>query len=172
MTTPKISIPTSIQRSTTTAFQDGLGKVLVWTFVLVLTLVSTLGSVGEKVGKLINDLGLIGALAGTYMLPAIVHITTHHFKQPLSIIIPNTPLAATTFSPSSSSSDASSPHSPLAHSPTTQSPYDELLQRKERALQRRRLGRRIIWDIGVWVLLVPVGGGGVVWGVGRVIGRW
>lgn len=49
---------------------------------------------------------------------------------------------------------------------------DELLQRKERMLQRRRLGRRIVWDIAVWVLLVPVGGGGVVWAVGRVLGRW
>lgn len=29
-----------------------------------------------------------------------------------------------------------------------------------------------MWDIAVWVLLVPVGGGGVAWAVGRVIGKW
>lgn len=34
---------------------------------------------------------------------------------------------------------------------------DELLARKERNLQQRRLGRRIGWDIGVWALLAPAG---------------
>jgi len=29
-----------------------------------------------------------------------------------------------------------------------------------------------VWDVGVWVLLLPVGGGGVVWGVGRLAGKW
>ena len=49
---------------------------------------------------------------------------------------------------------------------------EELLLRKERALQRRRLGRRVMWDIGVWILLVPVGGGGLIWSIGRISGHW
>jgi len=49
---------------------------------------------------------------------------------------------------------------------------DPLLQRKERLLQRRRLYRRLIWDIGAWILLIPVGGGGVVWAGGRLAGKW
>lgn len=56
--------------------------------------------------------------------------------------------------------------------PRSDSYNDELLQRKERTLQRRRLARRIAWDVGVWVLLLPVGGGGLVWATGRVLGRW
>jgi hypothetical protein len=39
-------------------------------------------------------------------------------------------------------------------------------------LQRAQFTRRVIWDVGVWVLLLPVGGGGVVWALGRVFGRW
>jgi hypothetical protein len=30
---------------------------------------------------------------------------------------------------------------------------DELLQRKERALQRKQFRKRIVWDLGVWVQL-------------------
>jgi len=163
VTAPKISLPTSVRRSTSAVFQDMFGKALVWVSILVLAVVSVLG--GPKMGRIICDLGLVAALASTYLLPAILHITLHHFKRPLSIIIPNTPLT-TALSPSSPSSQ-SHPSAPPAHSP-----YDELLQRKERALQRRRLGRRIIWDVGVWVLLLPVGGSGVVWGVGRIFRRW
>ena len=51
-------------------------------------------------------------------------------------------------------------------------PADELLQRKERTLQRRRLGRRLAFDVLAWVVVVPVGGGGVAWAVGRLRGSW
>ena len=69
MTTPKISIPTSVRRSTSAGFQDAFGTALVWVFVLAIGLVSVLGDLGQMVGRLINDLGLVGALAGTYLLP-------------------------------------------------------------------------------------------------------
>ncbi|GAW06483.1 hypothetical protein LENED_008413 [Lentinula edodes] len=42
----------------------------------------------------------------------------------------------------------------------------------ELMLQRKQFGRRVIWDIGVWTLLLPVGGGGFVWAIGRIAGRW
>jgi hypothetical protein len=49
---------------------------------------------------------------------------------------------------------------------------DELLVRKERALQKTRLMRRVAWDVAVWTMLLPVGGGGAVWAVGRLVGWW
>ncbi|KAF9779594.1 hypothetical protein BJ322DRAFT_364892 [Thelephora terrestris] len=48
--------------------------------------------------------------------------------------------------------------------------HDPLLQRKERLLQRRRLYQRLVWDIGAWMLLIPVGGGCLVWAGGRLAG--
>jgi hypothetical protein len=49
---------------------------------------------------------------------------------------------------------------------------DELLRRKERSLQRRRLGRRVVWDAIAWISVFPFGVGGSVWAVGRVLGKW
>ncbi|THH09292.1 hypothetical protein EW146_g8724 [Bondarzewia mesenterica] len=48
---------------------------------------------------------------------------------------------------------------------TSRDETDELLQRKERTLQRRRLTRRLVWDVMAWVLFLPIGGGGIVWAV-------
>lgn len=39
-------------------------------------------------------------------------------------------------------------------STATRSVYDELLQRKERALQKRQSRKRIVWDVGVWLLFL------------------
>lgn len=48
---------------------------------------------------------------------------------------------------------------------------DELLQRKERALQRKQFKKRVVWDIGVWALLMA-SAAGFAWGVGRLAGQW
>jgi len=69
VTSPKIPIPVSIRRSTTTAFQQILNKTLVWSVVFFLGLVSTLGGAGQRVCRVISDSGLIGAIVGTYLLP-------------------------------------------------------------------------------------------------------
>jgi uncharacterized membrane protein YeaQ/YmgE (transglycosylase-associated protein family) len=145
----------------------------VWVVMLLLGLITSITGAGDHVGNLISILGLVGALAGTYLLPALLHIVTHHFKRPLSIIIPNTPIF-TSISPATPSPYIPSPVSPHAVSPQSPSrtQYDELLQQKERTLQRHRLVRRIVWDVGAWVLLVPLGGGSVVWGIGRLTGGW
>lgn len=115
----------------------------------------------------------------SFCVLAAIHIIMHNFRRPLSIVIP--PSAPVTPNPAYAR-DPSYPgyvsNSYSAHlsvpSPTSagSSRDDELLQRKERTLQRRRLTRRIVWDIGVWVLLLPVGGGGLVWAAGRIAGRW
>lgn len=49
---------------------------------------------------------------------------------------------------------------------------EELLRRKEHALQRRRFIRRVAWDVAVWILLLPIGGGGIVWSVGKLVNAW
>jgi len=84
----------------------------------------------------------------------MIHITLHNIRRPLSIILP----------PQTQSAQNLAGPSPTLNDP--------LLQRKERLLQRRRLYRRLIWDIGAWVLLITVGGGGLVWAGGRLADKW
>ena len=144
ITTPTLPVPLTIRRATTLP----VSKVLIYVITIALSVLPT------PVTQIGSDIVLLLAFASTYMVPALLHIIIHYFRRPLSIVIPPT-------TPNTSG--------PLAPS---DSRNDELLQRKERTLQRRRLGRRLIWDIGVWVLLVPVGGGGLVWAVGRMAGKW
>jgi hypothetical protein len=37
------------------------------------------------------------------------------------------------------------------HPQSARAVHDELLQRKERALQKKQFKKRIIWDVGAWV---------------------
>lgn len=165
ITTPSLPVPFSIRRSTNLP----VSKILIYFITICLSLPP------PSVSSAFSDLLIMMAFLSTYMLPgthiyfpnltiadqldtAFIHIILHNFRRPLSIIIP--PSTPVTSSSSAHTVDASD------------SRHDELLQRKERTLQRRRLGRRIVWDIGAWVLLVPVGGGGLVWAGGRLAGRW
>ncbi|KAF7795385.1 hypothetical protein EIP86_006543 [Pleurotus ostreatoroseus] len=108
--------------------------------------------------RVLSDVLLVLAFLSTYAVPALIHITIHNFRRPLSIVMPPAPgTPATPGHPNVSRSDSYN---------------DELLQRKERTLQRRRLVRRLAWDIGVWVLLLPVSGGGLMWTCGRILRRW
>jgi len=141
VTTPSLPISERIRRAITIP----LSKYLVFVLVVLLSLVPA------RIARVLSDVLVASACASTFFLPALVHITTHFFKRPLSIVMPQ-----------------------MSVSPNLPSPSvtDELLQRKEDALQRRQFRKRVIWDIGVWVLLLPVGGGGFVWGAGRLAGRW
>ncbi|KAJ6621795.1 hypothetical protein B0H10DRAFT_2162884 [Mycena sp. CBHHK59/15] len=143
VTTPSLPISERIRRSTTLP----LSKYITFTLVALLSLVPT------RIARILSDVLLACALASTFFLPALIHITTHFFKRPLSIVMPQMPSTPNACEPPPSATD-------------------ELLQRKERALQRRQFRKRVVWDIGVWVLLLPVGGGGFVWGVGRLAGKW
>ncbi|KAJ7069753.1 hypothetical protein C8F01DRAFT_976514 [Mycena amicta] len=136
VTTPSLPVSQRVQRATTIP----ISKYLVFILVVVVSLSPT------RIARVLSDILIASACAGTFFLPALIHITTHFFKRPLSIVIP--------------------------HLPTTPSAADELLQRKEDALQRRQWRKRVVWDIAVWVLLLPVGGGGFVWAAGRLSGKW
>jgi len=141
VTTPSLPISERIRRAITIP----LSKYLIFVLVVLLSLVPA------RIARVLSDVLVASACASTFFLPALIHITTHFFKRPLSIVMPQ-----------------------MSVSPNLPSPSvtDELLQRKEDALQRRQFRKRVIWDIGVWVLLLPVGGGGFVWGAGRLAGRW
>ena len=107
----------------------------------------------------LEDITVLLVFVSTYVLPALLHIILHQFRRPLTILVPQVQRTSSEQSDSSVGSG--------------QDPeVEELLMRKERALQRRRLGKRILWDVGVWVLLVPVGGGGIGWSIGRLLGAW
>ncbi|TEB40158.1 hypothetical protein FA13DRAFT_1808418 [Coprinellus micaceus] len=90
------------------------------------------------------------ALASTYLLPCILHISVHTFKRPINIVIPRTPLLPT---PSGSSGSGNGWASSGLAPTEARADVNELLQRKERALQQRQLRKRIVWDVGVWVQL-------------------
>ena len=131
----------------------------------------------------ISLLVLFMGYTGTYFVPTFVHVSQHFFKRPIAIVVPpQTPLTPThSHSPSSAAGDeesrAASHRGPL-DSVQTSSPragtsrvHDELLLRKERALQRRQFRRRIVWDVGVWALLITSVVGMIGYG-GYLAGAW
>ncbi|GLB38208.1 hypothetical protein LshimejAT787_0500730 [Lyophyllum shimeji] len=117
--------------------------------ILLSILITAVALVPPEVHTVLSDILLVSALLGTYFLPALLHVIAHFFRRPRAIVVPQV-------------------NGPPADGPR---PTDELLLRKERALQRRQFRRRIVWDIGVWILLLG-GGAGFVAAVGRVAGKW
>lgn len=102
-------------------------------------------------------------------LAAVFFIITFHVRSPLSIVFPSRnppPLDAT--------AQSSAPPS-RSHSRTdslTDPSVDVLLARKERQLQKRRLGRRLWQDLIVYVGILPVGVITMAWSTGSFFGFW
>ncbi|EGN98475.1 hypothetical protein SERLA73DRAFT_109984 [Serpula lacrymans var. lacrymans S7.3] len=144
---PSIPISMTIRRIT----QVPLSKMFICLVILSLSLIPV------AIAGPMSDITLFLSLAGTYLLPAVIHIITHFFRRPISIVVPPT-----------QASEPNTPRTPQVPRP----PPDLLLQRKELAMQRRRLGKRIIWDVGIWLLLIPVSTCGLIWMVGRVARQW
>ncbi|KAI5121070.1 hypothetical protein M0805_008584 [Coniferiporia weirii] len=154
-TSPPFLIPSRLRRAT----NRPIGK---YTLLLLLFALSLLPPAVEPV---LEDATMLIVLLGTYFLPALLHIILHNVRRPLSILVQAQPLLR---SGSNSSESEESDRAEDHRDPDT----EELLLRKERALQRRRFARRIAWDLGVWILLLPVGGGGMVWAVGKLANAW
>ncbi|KAF8842204.1 hypothetical protein BDN67DRAFT_899961 [Paxillus ammoniavirescens] len=150
LATPLFPLPSGIRRLT--PVNSGL---FITTFV-----VGTLSVVPAPVMRIFNDVTLFLAVSGTFLLPALVHIIIHYFRRPLSIIVPQGQSSVPT-TPRFAHAQLSPPPSP-----------DPLLQRKERLLQRNRLGKRILWDIGIWIVLMPICACTLVWAGGRVAQQW
>ncbi|KAI0283945.1 hypothetical protein BGY98DRAFT_949677 [Russula aff. rugulosa BPL654] len=137
ITVPPTPLPYAPRR-----INSSISKIIIY---MVTTGLSVLP---RRATVVLGDLLLVLSLLSTYVLPAILHITVHYFKRPLSIVLPSSATRA---------GDGEG---------------DELLQRKERILQRRRLGRRVFWDIVSWVSILLLGAGGSAWAIGRVLRRW
>ncbi|KAG2037770.1 hypothetical protein BDR03DRAFT_896278 [Suillus americanus] len=143
---PPLPVPLAVRR----VCKLDLSKATLIFLVVLLSLAP------PSMAAFLNDLTMLLALCGSYFLPACAHITIHYFRRPISIVIPY-----------------SVPNTPQTiHSPSPSHSPDALLQRKERLLQRRRLGRRVLWDVGVWLLLIPISVFGMVWAGGRLVGKW
>ncbi|KAI0338868.1 hypothetical protein BDW22DRAFT_1336914 [Trametopsis cervina] len=144
VTAPALPVPLAIRRHV---------NHLVVSRVILLAVSLGISLTSSGFVRVTSDILLFLAFLGTFTVPALLHIVIHNLRRPLSIVMPPTTPRPGTLSRSDSHND-------------------ELLQRKERTLQRRRWTKRLLWDIGVWVLLLPVGGGGVAWAVGRLAGKW
>ncbi|KDN50084.1 hypothetical protein RSAG8_01420, partial [Rhizoctonia solani AG-8 WAC10335] len=108
---------------------------------------------GRKAG--LSGLAMTLSLLTCYVLPALLHAIFHGLRRPRSILFTHSTVPAITSSEPSGGNDPGL-----------------LLQHKERSLQRRRLARRVLWDIGVWAVLGPVGIAATVWTAGRAISAW
>jgi len=114
------------------------------------------------IAKFLLRLLVLAVLSLTYPLPAMLHIFEHNFYPPLSILMTDEAADA---------NDAEGQHQGDVMQDGANS-ADSLLQRKERSLQRRRLGKRILLDMGVWIILLPFGAIITVCATGRVLGYW
>ena len=154
ITVPPTPLPYAPRRVTSSIFK-----------IIIYMTTTGLSVLPRKATVVLGDLLLVLSLLSTYVLPgrrldksphslingftlAVLHITVHYFKRPLSIVLPTSTARA---------GDGEG---------------DELLQRKERSLQRRRLGRRVFWDVVSWVSILLLGAGGTAWAIGRVLRRW
>lgn len=142
VTAPPLPIPDRVRHATTIPISRILLSILVFALTLVPARVSTT----------LSDILLVFALTSTYFLPALLHVVAHFFRRPIAIVVPQVP------------------GTPLPSQPRS-NPADELLLRKEHALQKRQFRKRIVWDLGVWLLLVG-GVAGLAAAVGRVAGEW
>ncbi|KAI0269803.1 hypothetical protein BC834DRAFT_863448 [Gloeopeniophorella convolvens] len=140
ITTPPIPLPVAIRRGTNLP----ISKAAIYIITVLLSVLSS------KAIMTLGDILLVFSLFGTYVLPAVLHITVHYFKRPLAIVLPTS----------------------VPRTGDGNQDGDDLLQRKEHSLQRRRLSRRLGWDAVAWISALPLGAGGSVWAVGKVLGKW
>ncbi|KAG8214633.1 hypothetical protein J3R82DRAFT_9711 [Butyriboletus roseoflavus] len=127
---------------------------------VITVVILALSLVPPTIASVLDDTTLFLAVFGTFLLPALAHITIHYFRRPLSIVVPQ--------APSSAPSTPRLSNSELSPSPSR----DPLLQRKERLLQRSRIGKRLLWDFVIWIILIPICGCAFVWAAGRLARQW
>lgn len=131
-----------------------------WRYALWMLIVLFAIAIPPVVARIARHIFVLSILLLAHVIPAFLHIIVHTFRPPLSILI--------------SVDDDEAVHTddvPRTGDGRDSDP-DSLLRRKERSLQRKRLGRRIAWDLGVWLLLAPIGITLGVWATGILFGYW
>lgn len=124
-------------------------------FLIIITL---LALSTQRVARFLLGGAMLLSLTGSYVLPCLLHIVHHFLRRPQAILVPANGSIYTMYSPNGASED--------------EGESEGLLQRKEHSLQRRRFVRRIVWDVAVWLVILPLGGASLGWAGGRMVGRW
>lgn len=158
---PRLPSPSSSSPSSVT---HGKHKYALWAFIV---LCSALVPPEAGVMSALRRLLVLCILFTAYLLPGLLHIALHMLRPPLAILI------------GVDDEDALGDSEHVrGNAPGTREDAaltgdtDALLQRKERSLQRRRLGRRIAWDLSVWIIILPLGLALTTWSGGRLLGQW
>ncbi|KAG8916974.1 hypothetical protein FRC01_002745 [Tulasnella sp. 417] len=112
-----------------------------WHWVLFVSLVSLASFAPSSLAHFTSRSASLCFIGFSFLLPALLHVTVHTVRSPLSIIYPT----------SSASGSADRNGTGMTES------EEALLRKKERSLQKRRFIRRAGWDLAVWFLLLPVG---------------
>ncbi|WOO82472.1 uncharacterized protein LOC62_04G005960 [Vanrija pseudolonga] len=152
-----------------------------WVGLGLWVLVVVFACIGGVVADKIQISGVMATLAVGWLLPSVFFIITFHVRSPLAIIFPNRAAAQAAAAAAAATPAASENPSPARGAPraghtrtdSLQDPAsDVLLARKERQLQKRRLGRRLWQDMVVYVGILPVGCVTIAWSVGSFLGIW
>ncbi|KAK8844637.1 hypothetical protein IAR55_006484 [Kwoniella newhampshirensis] len=151
-----------------------------WVGLGLWAIVVALACLGGWVAEKIELLGVLATLAVGWFLPcecmhtkleliaALFFIVTFHVRSPLSIIFPSRQAL-----PDPDANPAPVPRRGHSRNDSLNDPStDILLARKERQLQKRRLGRRLWQDLIVYVGILPAGLISIAWTLGRLIGIW
>jgi hypothetical protein len=116
--------------------------------------------------RVLEKTAVWGVLVLGYSVPGIVHGVLHALRAPLAILVPGPA------GPGVGSENEDGMENGGHEESSSDLDARALLRRKERALQRKRLGKRIGWDLAVWIVLLPLGGLMAVWSAGRLVGIW
>ncbi|KAG8929709.1 hypothetical protein FRC00_001425 [Tulasnella sp. 408] len=143
-------------RLTSTSISFRWVQDIKWHWVLFVSLISLASFAPTSLAHTISRSASLSFIGFSFLLPALLHVTVHTVRSPLSIIYPT--------STASGSADRNG-------TGMTES-EEALLRKKERSLQKRRFIRRAGWDLAVWFLLLPVGAISWGWWAGRVAGAW
>ncbi|EIW73157.1 hypothetical protein TREMEDRAFT_42213 [Tremella mesenterica DSM 1558] len=147
-----------------------------WVGVTLWFLTVLITSIGGWLAAKVELLGVGMILSVCWLLPSVFFIVTFHVRSPLAIVFPSTQQvgqptnAGVNGNGVENGNDGQRSHS---RTDSLQDPsVDALLARKERQLQKRRLGRRLWQDLIVYVGILPVGCVTLGWTLGSLLGIW
>ena len=118
-----------------------------WQYVLFTSLVALSAFAPPSLAHFISRTAGLLMIGFSFVVPALLHITLHSLRSPLAIVLTGLRENAGTVE-------------------------EDLIRKKERAMQRQRWMRRAGWDLAVWLIMLPVGVVSMGWWVGRIVGAW
>lgn len=144
-----------------------------WVGLGMWVVVVALACIGGIVADKVELLGVMATLAVGWLLPSLFFIITFHVRSPLAIIFPRDgPPPPTEDEPLARSLRPALSNGHVRTASLDDPATDVLLARKERQLQKRRLGRRLWQDMVVYLGILPVGCVTLVWSVGSFLSIW